>query len=224
MIEEIKNYYDDLAPNYDTNRFENSYGKYINIQERKFLTSILPLDKNKKILDLGCGTGRFLEFANYGVDISPKMIEIAKTKFPKKVIIEGSVSSIPFPENHFDVIYSLHVIMHLNKEITQSFLDETHKKLKSNGKLIFDFPSDKRRKKVNYKVNNWHAANQFTTDEIIKMSETNWKLKKHNGILFLPIHRFPNFIRPLLLSIDNFLCHSFLKEYSSYIIIELEKK
>jgi ubiquinone/menaquinone biosynthesis C-methylase UbiE len=224
VIEEIKNYYDDLAPNYDTNRFENSYGKYINIQERKFLTSILPLDKNKKILDLGCGTGRFLEFANYGVDISPKMIEIAKTKFPKKVIIEGSVSSIPFPENHFDVIYSLHVIMHLNKEITQSFLDETHKKLKSNGKLIFDFPSDKRRKKVNYKVNNWHAANQFTTDEIIKMSETNWKLKKHNGILFLPIHRFPNFIRPLLLSIDNFLCHSFLKEYSSYIIIELEKK
>ena len=224
MIEEIKNYYEDLAPNYDSNRFENSYGKYINIQERKFLTSILPLDKNNKILDLGCGTGRFLEFANYGVDISPKMIEVAKTKFPKKEIIEGSVSSIPFPEKHFDVIYSLHVIMHLNKEITQAFLDETHKKLKSNGKLIFDFPSDKRRRTVNYKANNWHAANQFSTDEIIKMSETNWELKKHKGILFLPIHRFPNFIRPLLLSIDNFLCNSFLKEYASYIIIELEKK
>jgi ubiquinone/menaquinone biosynthesis C-methylase UbiE len=109
--------------------------------------SAIFLDKNNKILDLGCGTGRFLEFANYGVDISPKMIEVAKTKFPKKEIIEGSVSSIPFPENHFDVIYSLHVIMHLNKEITQAFLIETHKKLKSNGKLIFDFPSDKRSKK-----------------------------------------------------------------------------
>jgi ubiquinone/menaquinone biosynthesis C-methylase UbiE len=224
MIEEIKKYYDDLAPNYDSNRFENSYGKYIDIQERRFLKSILSSDKNNKILDLGCGTGRFLEFADYGVDISPKMIEVAKTKFPEKEISEGSVSSIPFPENHFDAIYSLHVIMHLNKEITQSFLDETHKKLKSKGKLIFDFPSEKRRKTVNYKANNWHAANQFSMEEIINMSETNWELKKYSGILFLPIHRFPNFIRPLFLSIDNLLCNSFLKEYASYIIIELEKK
>jgi SAM-dependent methyltransferase len=184
----------------------------------------LPLDKNHNILDLGCGTGRFLEFANYGVDISPEMIRVAKTKFQEKQICEGSVSSIPFPNRYFDVIYCLHVIMHLNKDITESFLEETHKKLKPKGRLVFDFPSKKRRKTVNYKAKNWHAANQFSIEEIIKISEPNWKLIKYNGILFFPIHRFPNFIRPLFLFIDNFLCHSFLKDYASYIIIELEKK
>ncbi len=224
MNEEINNYYNNLAQTYDTNRFDNWYGKYIDIQERNFLKEISHLDKNYKILDLGCGTGRFLEFANYGVDISPEMIKVAKTKFQEKQICEGSVSSIPFSNNYFDIIYSLHVIMHLNKNMTESFLEEAYKKLKPKGKLIFDFPSKKRRETVNYKAQNWHAANQFSIEEIIKISEPNWKLIKYKGILFLPIHRFPNFIRPLFLFIDNFLCHSFLKEYASYIIIELEKK
>jgi len=224
MIEEIKNYYNNLASNYDDNRFKNSYGNYIDIQERTFLKNNLPLYTTHKILDLGCGTGRFLDFANYGVDISPKMIEAAKVKFQEKEIKEGSVSSIPYPENFFEVIYSLHVIMHLNKEITKTFLDEAYKKTKPNGKLIFDFPSAKRRKIVGFKAINWHGANQFSVKDIIKMSETNWKLKKHKGILFLPIHRFPDFIRPFFISMDSFLCNSFLKEYASYIIIELEKK
>lgn len=224
MIEEIKKYYDDLAATYDNNRFENSYGKYIDQQERLFLKSILSTNYNNKILDLGCGTGRFLNFANYGVDISPRMIEIAKSKFPNIEIKEGSVTEIPFPENYFDVIYSLHVIMHLNKEIFQSFLNESHKKLKPNGKLVFDFPSNKRRNLVNYKATNWHAANQFSLNEIIKMTSHNWKINKIKGILFLPIHRFPNIIRPFFRSIDCFLCRSFLKEYASYIIVELEKR
>lgn len=223
MNEEIKLYYNNLASTYDENRFENSYGKYIDFQERKILTSILPTTKNHKILDLGCGTGRFLGFANYGIDISPKMIEIAKEKFPEKEITEGSVVKISYPENYFDFIFSFHVIMHLEKETTQSFLDETYIKLKPKGKLIFDFPSKKRRKTVNYKAKNWHAANQFSIKEIQKISGIKWKVTKYKGILFLPIHRLPKIVRPLFLSIDDFLCNSFLKEYASYLIIELEK-
>ncbi len=224
MNEEIKTYYNNLASTYNENRFENSYGKYIDFQERTFLKSILPATENNKILDLGCGTGRFLNFANYGIDISPKMVEIAKLKFPEKEIIESSVSSISYPENYFNYIYSLHVIMHLDKETTKIFLDETYEKLKKNGKLIYDFPSEKRRKIVNYKAKNWHAANQFSINEILKLTENKWELTRYKGILFLPIHRFPKFTRPLFLYIDNFLCNSFFREYASYIIIELEKK
>lgn len=224
MIDTIKKYYDDLAPTYDSNRFENSYGKYIDQQERTFLKSILEKNAFKNTLDLGCGTGRFLEFANHGVDISPRMIEIAQSKFPNTAIKEGSVSNIPYPENYFDLIFSLHVIMHLDLNITEDFLTESHKKLSLNGKLIFDFPSKKRRKLINYKSENWHAANDFSTAEILKMTENNWKLKTYKGILFFPIHRFPTWIRPFLGKIDTLLCNSFLKEYASYIIVELEKK
>ena len=224
MNEEIKNYYDDLADSYDTNRFENSYGKFIDKQERIFLSQHLPPVSTHNILDLGCGTGRFIEFANNGVDISPKMIAIASKKNPHIEIKEGSVTNIPYPDNYFDTIFSLHVIMHLNKETTHSFLIEAANKTKTKGNLIFDFPSAKRRNLVNYKAHNWHAANQFSIDDILSMAEKHWTVKQTAGILFLPIHRFPSCIRPLFVKIDQLLCNSFLKEYASYLIINLEKK
>jgi ubiquinone/menaquinone biosynthesis C-methylase UbiE len=224
MIEAVKQYYDDLAPTYDGNRFENSYGKFIHEQERTFLEPILSRKTKAKVLDLGCGTGRFLEFANHGVDLSPKMIEVAQSKFPNTEIREGSVSSIPFDNDYFDIIYSLHVIMHLDSKITADFLTESYKKTNQNGLLIFDFPSKKRRKLVNYKPQNWHAANHFSVDELLKLNRNRWKLKSYRGILFLPIHRFPSWIRPIFISMDNFLCKSLLKEYASYLIVELEKK
>lgn len=38
---EIKTYYDHLACTYDKDRFNNTYGQYIDAQERNFLTSFL---------------------------------------------------------------------------------------------------------------------------------------------------------------------------------------
>ncbi len=223
MIDEIKKYYDDLASTYDNNRFENSYGKYLDIQERNFLNSIIKKTENSKILDLGCGTGRFLGFANFGVDISPKMIAVSKSKFPNIEFREGSASNIPFENDFFETIFSLHVIMHLNHQITNDFLEESHKKLKNHGKLIFDFPSKKRRRLISVKPKNWHAANSFSIDTINKMIQGKWMITKYQGILFLPIHRFPVFSRSFFVKLDTLLCKSFLKEYASYCIIELKK-
>lgn len=223
MFDEIKKYYDDLAENYDNNRFENSYGKYIDVQERTFFKSRIIKTENSKILDLGCGTGRFLDFANFGVDISPNMIAESKLKFPNIESREGSVTEIPFEDNFFKTIFSLHVIMHLNSKITLDFLNESHKKLQDNGRLIFDFPSKKRRKLMNFKSQNWHAANSFSINEIKKIIHEKWILNKFQGILFLPIHRFPKFSRPFFIKLDTLLCKSFLKEYASYCIIELKK-
>ncbi len=178
MINEIKKYYDNLAKKYDNNRFENSYGKYLDYQERAFFNSRITKNDNSKILDLGCGTGRFLNFANFGVDISPKMIAVSESKFPNIEFREGSVSNIPFEDDFFETIFSMHVIMHLNHKITMDFLDESHKKLKNNGKLIFDFPSKKRRKLMNFKSQNWHAANSFSIDKIKKMIKEKMEFNK----------------------------------------------
>ena len=38
---EIKKYYDTLAQSYDSDRFENSYGKFIDTQERLYLKECL---------------------------------------------------------------------------------------------------------------------------------------------------------------------------------------
>lgn len=223
MDEEIKKYYDDLASSYDSNRFNNSYGKYIDNQERAFLNSILSKNLSRKILDLGCGTGRFLDFANHAVDISPNMIKIAQQKFPNVDFRQGSVSNIPFEDNYFDCIFSFHVIMHLNSKTTEEFLKESFLKTNKNGIILFDFPSKKRRKLIQYKSKNWHASNELSIKEIKKMIGIDWKIITIQGILFLPIHRFPKATRRWFITIDNWLCKSFLKEYSSYLIIKLQK-
>ena len=221
---EIKNYYDNLAQSYDSNRFENSYGKFIDTQERLFLTNSLKGIKSNQILDLGCGTGRLLEFANYGVDFSKNMLEISKSKFPDKELLEGTVTSIPLTNNSLDCVFCFHVIMHLDNETTTEFLSETHQKLGNNGRLIFDFPSKKRRKLLNFKSKNWHGANNFSFEEIKRITKNDWNIQTKQGILFLPIQRFPVFLRPFMLKIDTLLCKSFLKEYASYLVIELQKR
>jgi ubiquinone/menaquinone biosynthesis C-methylase UbiE len=55
-------YYDRLARTYDAERFGNSYGKFIDAQERATLARLLPLEAGS-VLDLGCGTGRLTGFA-----------------------------------------------------------------------------------------------------------------------------------------------------------------
>ena len=220
----VKDYYNELAAEYDDNRFNNSYGQYIDLQERDFLNKILKDISPKQCLDLGCGTGRLLDYADYGVDFSEEMLKIAQKKYPQKQLMLGDLTQIPLPNDYLDVIFSFHVVMHQDLETTQNFIKHAYKKLKVGGKLIFDFPSSKRRKQVKHQQENWHAANQLTTQEIRDLTEENWNFISSRGFLFFPIHRIPKKIRPLCLSLDNLLCQSVLKEFSSYLVVVLEKK
>lgn len=107
--------YEDLASEYDNSRFDNSYGRYIDCQEREILSRWLGNAQTQSILDLACGTGRFLSFATAGLDLSPRMIEVAKTKHPDKEFIQASASNIPIESGQYDVVFSLHLFMHLSQ-------------------------------------------------------------------------------------------------------------
>lgn len=101
------------------------------------------LDNNdKKVLDLGCGNGRaselFPDGVNYvGVDTSAELIKIAKERYPERnfMILEGL--DLPFPDNHFDIIYCLAVLHHVpGKNYRLKFLEEAKRVLKPGGKLV----------------------------------------------------------------------------------------
>ena len=81
-FEAVKSYYNKITTDYDTSRFENTYGDFINRQERVYRKKNLP--KKGIFLNLGCGTGRFMEYPTIGVDFSDEMLALAKTKFPNK--------------------------------------------------------------------------------------------------------------------------------------------
>jgi ubiquinone/menaquinone biosynthesis C-methylase UbiE len=220
-MSEIVNYYNDLASTYDQDRFDNSYGRFIDYQERRILDKLLT-DKKEQILDLACGTGRLLNYASIGVDASPEMIEIARKKFPEKKFFQGEADRIILENNSIDTIISFHFFMHLDQKKMNLILEESHRILKNNGRIIFDIPSRKRRNLLGFKKEDWHGAYSLDLDAIKENST--FKIKRTFGLLFFPIHRFPKFCRKFLIKFDTFLANSFLKEYSSYLIIELEKR
>jgi malonyl-CoA O-methyltransferase len=94
---------------------------------------------NKKVIDIGCGKGRFLrvlgaEFPNaklYGLDISEKMLGFcpggAKT-------VCGSILDIRYPDSYFDCVYCVETLEHaLRAEIA---IKEMVRILKPGGKII----------------------------------------------------------------------------------------
>lgn len=99
----------------------------------------------EKVLDLGCGNGRFFELfyrknVNYfGVDFSERLIEIAKEKYGGRgaKFQVADALTLPFPDNFFDKVYSIAVLHHIpSKALRQQFLKETQRLLKPEGLLL----------------------------------------------------------------------------------------
>ncbi|MBW4577484.1 MAG: class I SAM-dependent methyltransferase [Aphanothece sp. CMT-3BRIN-NPC111] len=220
----VKLYYQDLASEYDHSRFNNSYGRYIDIQEREILSHWLDSFENKSVLDIACGTGRFLNLATAGVDVSANMLEVARTKHPDKQLINASAGNIPIESGTYDAIFTLHLFMHLSKTKIQAIVDECYRILRPNGVLIFDIPSYLRRKLISYKSDSWHGATSFSFNDIHNLCADRWQLEEVVGTTFFPIHLFPSPTRHLLLPLDKFMCHSFLKVMSSYYMVKLIKR
>lgn len=99
---------------------------------------------NKRILDMGCGTGvNTMDFyrkskKTVGIDISAWAVEKAKTKFKDIKFYVRDSEKTGFPDNYFDIIVNTGLIQYLkNPELTA---DEMHRILKPGGVAIVEVP------------------------------------------------------------------------------------
>ena len=223
---EIRNYYEDLANNYDQNRFENSYGRYIHLLENQLLKNWIVKDEKKgAIIDMACGTGRLSHYCEIGIDCSESMLQRAAIKFPDKKFILKDVINDSFDDFHFvQGIYSFHFIMHLSPTDFKHLLEKVKTLLPQGSFLIFDFPSKFRRPSHHSKIAKWHASSSYTMQEIKEIAGSDFQIVRTKGILFIPIHRFPAFLRKWILPIEKLISIFLAAQFASYIAIKLVKK
>ena len=104
------------------------------------------INQGDKILDYGCGNGRLLNLLStkikssqyVGVDVSQKLIDIAKIKYPNYIFkkISGS-QKLPYPDNNFNLVYSIAVFHHLPSEmLRKEIAEELYRVTKPGGRII----------------------------------------------------------------------------------------
>lgn len=115
---------------------------------RKILVDEVEPKPNERILEFGFGTAQNLILAKKkcvdtdlrGVDIDPKVKEIAKYKLAKnnfEVPLDlYNGTQLPYEDKYFDKVYSCLVFHQLDAETKLSCLKEIFRVLKPNGKLI----------------------------------------------------------------------------------------
>jgi ubiquinone/menaquinone biosynthesis C-methylase UbiE len=109
----------------------------------------------KRILDLGCGTGRHLVlFANegfeiYGLDSAPEGIEIAKDWLAEKslsceLIVHQMEEKFPYQDSFFDAVISIQAMHHNIIEKIKFTINEIERVLKPGGLLFITVPTFER--------------------------------------------------------------------------------
>jgi len=110
-----------------------NYGGYRSIEGRRekvarAMASHYGLKTGDKILDVGCGKGFLLyDFTKvvpglevFGLDVSEYAVAHAKEEVKDRLRL-GNAVSLPFPDGHFDYVYSLNTLHNLyNYELDQA--------------------------------------------------------------------------------------------------------
>lgn len=152
-----------LSPYPDASLLAQAYDEsYYGVGDKKFngglIEKVLDLFRNRranriaklmgrkgKILDIGCGNGRFLQMIECQGDIEGYGLEMASNSALRaKVIIGdrlqiGTLQADSYPEAYFDAITLFHVFEHLTDP--KGYLENIQRILKPGGILYISFPN-----------------------------------------------------------------------------------
>lgn len=121
---------------------------YLDGFEQNKLLPFLGNLNDKKILDVGAGTGRLsLRLAEKGatvtaLDISPEIIKVLHRKNHDLKVIVADAENLPFPNNTFDLVTATFLIVHLKN--LKYFFNEAYRVLKPSGVLALTNINQKR--------------------------------------------------------------------------------
>jgi len=105
---------------------------------------------NKKLLEIGCGSGQVLELFSdlgfssgnlYGVDLLPDRIAEAKQRCPGFNLQQANAERLPFPDGFFDFLSAFTVFSSiLDESMARNVVKECRRVLRMGGALVwYDF-------------------------------------------------------------------------------------
>ncbi|MEA3364479.1 MAG: methyltransferase domain-containing protein [Candidatus Hydrogenedentes bacterium] len=108
-------------------------------QRKRYRLLVRFAETDARILDVGCGSGRFIAdlSSGFGVDIRPEKLRYMRSFNPLLVAADGL--SLPFPDQSFECVVSSEVIEHIPNE-NGRFIDELTRVLKPGGVLVLGTP------------------------------------------------------------------------------------
>ena len=103
------------------------------------------ITNDSRILDIGCHRGLLLKVIRdhndlcecHGIDVNPKWLQ---NKIEKCTLQVADVTNLPFPDGHFDAIFVLDVLEHVEK--LDQALNEIKRVLKTNGLAVLSGPTE----------------------------------------------------------------------------------
>jgi 2-polyprenyl-3-methyl-5-hydroxy-6-metoxy-1,4-benzoquinol methylase len=103
-----------------------------------------PASRDGRLLDLGCGDGKFLEkaarhFEVTGVEISERLAQLAEARVPSARILRAPIAEAALPEAHFDVVTQFSVLEHEWHPLDA--LRATHRALSPGGITVIKVPN-----------------------------------------------------------------------------------
>ena len=127
---------------------EESCNADIQFAQELFKThNIFPKDKDSKVLEIGCGMGRFLLMLKQqgyknltGIDIDQSQIDVAKNA-GLNVFLSDAIQWLESTTEKFDVIYFFDVLEHIEKSVQLKFLKYVHSHLNDDGMIAFTVPN-----------------------------------------------------------------------------------
>lgn len=139
--EKIKNDYSSITRVYDY---------WSRLTEHKALRKVIEIadiKNGEKILEVAVGTGYLFEKIveinsrgeNEGIDITPKMLEVAGrrlNKYSNYNLKEASAYNLPYGANSFDLIINNYMLDLLPEEDINLILDEFYRVLKPDGRIV----------------------------------------------------------------------------------------